>query len=145
MKAALRESVVPNLRARGFKGSFPHFTRQSGDHLDLLTFQFSMWGPDLYVEVATAPANGITYTTGEHIPPQKVRVRYASIFDRKRLGATPPLRDHTFDFGPDAEAELGHELYETRAREIAVLLDTEAEPWWRDHAKRAADFDSPAG
>lgn len=51
MNEALKEIVVPILREKGFKGSFPHFRRVSGKYLDLLTFQFSQWGGQFVVEI----------------------------------------------------------------------------------------------
>jgi hypothetical protein len=44
MIAALQAHVVPELRRRGFKGSFPHFRRAAAQRIDLLTFQFDKWG-----------------------------------------------------------------------------------------------------
>ncbi|MEX2174453.1 MAG: DUF4304 domain-containing protein [Pirellulaceae bacterium] len=35
----------------GFRGSFPHFRRVGGRRIDLLTFQFSMFGGQFVVEV----------------------------------------------------------------------------------------------
>jgi hypothetical protein len=84
MRRALREHVVPNLRARGFRGSFPHFSRVKSDRIDLLTFQFSIYGPTLYVEIATCGPDGVVYTTGEKIEPHAVRVRHTGT--RRRLG-----------------------------------------------------------
>jgi hypothetical protein len=42
--AALKEHVVPVLRIIGFKGSPPHFRRNTGQQIDLLTFQFDRNG-----------------------------------------------------------------------------------------------------
>ena len=38
MEQALKEFFVPELRALGFKGSFPHFRRIAENSIDLLTF-----------------------------------------------------------------------------------------------------------
>jgi len=40
MIETLKEYVVPVLRERGFKGSFPHFRRPTATAIHLLTFQF---------------------------------------------------------------------------------------------------------
>nr|WP_268888411.1 DUF4304 domain-containing protein [Heyndrickxia shackletonii] len=40
MISALKKIVVPELRERGFKGSFPHFRRIFENKIDLITFQF---------------------------------------------------------------------------------------------------------
>jgi hypothetical protein len=39
MDAALKETFVPALRERGFKGSLPHFRRLLSDRIDLLAVQ----------------------------------------------------------------------------------------------------------
>ncbi|WP_395607626.1 DUF4304 domain-containing protein [Pseudomonas sp. B22129] len=38
--AALKEHVIPILRSMGFKGSPPHFRCNTGQQIDLITFQF---------------------------------------------------------------------------------------------------------
>ena len=40
MDRVLKATVIPELRARGFQGSFPHFRRLRPDRIDLLAFQF---------------------------------------------------------------------------------------------------------
>src|SRR5258705_11517156 len=76
MRSALRDTVVPELRARGFKGSFPHFSRRNPERIDLLTFQFSQFGPNLYIEVGSCPPAGVTGPAGSRVPPTKVRVHH---------------------------------------------------------------------
>ncbi|MGY8643866.1 MAG: DUF4304 domain-containing protein [Verrucomicrobiales bacterium] len=41
---ALKSIVVPDLRTRGFKGSYPNFFRERDGHIDLLGFQFNKYG-----------------------------------------------------------------------------------------------------
>ena len=69
--AALKEHVVPVLRSMGFKGSFPHFRRNTGQQIDLLTFQFDKHGGGFVVEVAVSPTEGVTLHWGEQIPAAK--------------------------------------------------------------------------
>lgn len=45
--AALKEHVIPILRSMGFKGSPPHFRRNTGQQIDQITFQFDRHGGDL--------------------------------------------------------------------------------------------------
>jgi len=72
MIETLKEYVVPVLRNRGFKGSFPHFRRTADNAIHLLTFQFDKWGGAFIVEIAACPLVGITMHWGEYIPPGKV-------------------------------------------------------------------------
>ena len=52
MDRVLKATVIPELRARGFQGSLPHFRRRRPDRIDLLTFQFDRSGGRFVVELA---------------------------------------------------------------------------------------------
>ena len=69
----LKAKVVPILRQKGFKGTYPHFRRITEKKIDILAFQFSQWGPQFYVEIAVAPSNGVNLLDGKHIPPDIVK------------------------------------------------------------------------
>ncbi|WP_339210238.1 DUF4304 domain-containing protein [Aeribacillus sp. FSL K6-8210] len=58
MVSALKKIVVPELRNRGFKGSFPHFRKKEGQLGYLLSFQFDKWGGGFILEVGVARVNG---------------------------------------------------------------------------------------
>jgi hypothetical protein len=47
----LSEIVIPVLREKGFKGSFPHFRRITNDRINLLTFQFDRYGGGFVIEI----------------------------------------------------------------------------------------------
>jgi hypothetical protein len=72
MDAALKETVLPDLRSRGFKGSFPHFRRFTDSSVELLTFQFDKWGGGFVVEIARGSLDGFTTPWGEHISAKKL-------------------------------------------------------------------------
>jgi hypothetical protein len=72
MDAALKSDVVPLLRDRGFKGSYPHFRRRLPDRIDLLTFQFSQFGGGFVVEIGSCGVDGVTFPSGKHVGPSKV-------------------------------------------------------------------------
>ena len=125
MIGALKELVIPKLRAMGFAGSFPHFRRPKDAVIDLLTFQFSSWGGSFVVEVASCPAAGAKIYTGEVVPAKKVTAHDISY--RLRLGSNPPKKaDHWFDF---ESATYGERIYGMAAEEVLEHLP-QAERYW---------------
>lgn len=56
MISVLNTIVVPEIRKRGFKGSFPHFRKISEDKIDLITFQFDRYGGGFVIEVGVCSA-----------------------------------------------------------------------------------------
>src|SRR5690348_5276517 len=82
---ALKEVFVPALRARGFRGIFPHFRRVLPDRVDYLTIQFYSSGGSFVVEIATAGPDGKPRGYGDHLPVAKLNAHYFS--NRLRLGS----------------------------------------------------------
>ena len=91
MIATLKEHLLPVLKDRGFKGSFPHFRRPTDTAIHLLTFQFDKWGGGFAVEIASCPVEGVTMHWGEHIPPAKVSAH--DVTHRLRLGSPDSKSD----------------------------------------------------
>jgi hypothetical protein len=120
VRHALKNTVVPVLRARGFKGSFPHFSRSRADRLDLLTFQFSQFGPDLYVEIASCGPSGVTLNDGSVIPPRKVRTNHVGLL-RRRIGPQPSMDFASVD-SPDAASLF--------VEQVMFAIEREGELWW---------------
>ncbi|HWO95635.1 MAG TPA: DUF4304 domain-containing protein [Bacillus sp. (in: firmicutes)] len=117
---SLKQIVIPTLRGRGFKGSFPHFYRKLENQIDLLMFQFSQWGESLYVEISKCPPNGRTGYGDQQIPLNKIKVYQVmgkSPNDRHRIG-----EDFEFSFNNNDKV----------AKEIKKSL-AEAEDWWEGH------------
>ncbi|MGG3196157.1 DUF4304 domain-containing protein [Priestia aryabhattai] len=82
---SLRENVIPTLRDRGFKGSFPHFYRKLEDRVDLLMFQFTAWGEALYVEeVSKCSPGGHIDVSETFYTPNKVKVYNIDTAHRQR-------------------------------------------------------------
>jgi hypothetical protein len=123
MIAALKRVAIPVIREFGFKGSFPHFRRESGSRIDLLTFQFSQWGGRFVVEVGSFLASGHVLA-GRVIPSGDVRMRH--LLSRLRLGASNEHTDHWFDF------DSGD--YDTVAGSVVPYLRGQAVEWW-SHAE----------
>lgn len=133
MIEALKEYVVPVLKARGFKGSFPHFRRITDTGIRLLTFQFDKLGGGFVVEVAACPAEGVTMHWGKQILPTKVTAQH--ITQRLRLGASDNQTDHWFRYDNKGLLSLG-DPYKRAAQEVLPYLDNQAENYWRNlHAK----------
>ena len=61
----LKEQVVPVLRSRRFKGSFPHFRRITSERINLMTFQFDKWGGGFVIELANSHPKGFTTSWGK--------------------------------------------------------------------------------
>ncbi len=129
MIATIKQHIVPVLKARGFKGSFPHFRRITDTGIDLLTFQFDKRGGGFVVEVASCPPTGIMMHWGEQIPPAKVTAQHVN--RRLRLGASGDQADHWFRYDHRGLFSLG-DPYERAARELLPYLDGQAEIYWRE-------------
>jgi hypothetical protein len=121
MILSLKKLFVPALRARGFKGSFPHFRRIRDDRIDLLTVQFDRHGGGFIIEVSKCPPNGYTTHWGKQLPPNKVR---AWDLDRRhRVGSPKPGVDgHWFRFDDGTPTEV--------VANQATLLLEEADRLW---------------
>lgn len=122
MIVALKSFVVPDLRRRGFTGSFPHFRRLGDKKIDLITFQFDKWGGGFVVEISKCGADGVTMPWGENIPPRKVTAHDMNPRDRFRLGCGGPYTDDWYRYDSDNAPE-------SLAQEVAQQLD-QAEKWW---------------
>ena len=123
MDDAIKNIVIPFLRAEGFKGSYPHFTRVKDDRMNLLTFQFSLYSSKFVVEIANC-ANSGTILAGKKIEPSKCRVHYEGM--RLRIGSIKNKNDYWFDFNKES---IFTNIYKKRAKEI-ITLWPEAERWW---------------
>lgn len=115
---SLRKNVIPNLRNRGFKGSFPHFYRKLENRVDLLMFQFSAWGGVLYVEVSKCSPEGHIDVSETFYQPNKVKVYNIDTAHRQRLGKE--IRE-MFEFNKD-----NTEVISLNVRESLK----EGEEWW---------------
>ncbi|WP_010252792.1 DUF4304 domain-containing protein [Acetivibrio cellulolyticus] len=92
----LKDEVVPVLRNKGFKGTFPHFRRPTETHIDLMTFQFDKWGGGFVIELAVCPLTGVTLYWGKQIAPSKVTAH--DVNKRYRLGSSNLNSDYWFRY-----------------------------------------------
>lgn len=133
LDAALKNTFVPVLRQKRFRGSLPHFRRQHETRIDLLSFQHTQpSGGKFVVEIAKAPPAGIITSWGKHIAPGKVKTTDVGgdVFrNRLRLGSSPEenINDHWFEYSTLAQDDL-----ESLARDLLELVEHQAEAWWND-------------
>ena len=127
MIKTLKEHIVPVLRERGFKGSFPHFRRTTERAIHLVTFQFDKWGGGFAVEIAACPPGGVLMPSGEQIPPTKVRAW--DVARRLRLGALDEKSDHWFRYDKRGWS-LSSDRFEHAALRVLPYVKGQAEDWW---------------
>jgi len=129
MDDILKTISVPLLRERGFKGSYPHFHRLVGDHVDLLMFQFRSDGSSFVVEISYADPDRKNVSFWPETPAKELQV--SATRKRCRLGAKGQSGvDGTWfplDYGP-LTTQARH--FKRLALNVNELLLEEAEPWW---------------
>jgi len=126
MISELKKIVVPELRKRGFKGSFPHFRRISEDKIDLMTFQFDRYGEGFVIEVGVCSPEGFTHSWGEKVSPNKVTAHDLNPDNRLRLKEND---GQWFRYDAENESE---DIYENVAIEVMKHL-YEAEEYWKNN------------
>ena len=130
MQRALQTRVVPQLRERGFGGSFPHFRRVGSVQTDLLTFQFNKWGRSFIIELGRATAGRYENATGQIIPPTELSASHLALADRARLHAgRQARRERWFRFGPSLLWWRNARRFDRTADYVLTLLP-QAEAWW---------------
>lgn len=123
MDRAIKDGIVPLLRQKGFKGSFPHFKRINNNYVDLLSFMFSLYGGQFVVEIAKCSSKGITNTNGNLV--SLANLTTLKIPDRKRLSPTMH-GDYWFVY----ENSSNDNIYQKLADDIEILINECAEVWW---------------
>ncbi len=114
MDKEIKANIVPILKEKGFKGSYPHYQRKLEKYIQVLGFQFSQFGPSFYIEIGTTSYDGVTIYGGRHIPADKVK--YYQAKNRKRIGEQP------FDF----ENEDFSRVIQSITKSIP-----EIDSWWK--------------
>jgi hypothetical protein len=139
MDRVLRETLVAELRTRGFTGSLPHLRRIRPDRIDLLTIQYSRSGGKFAVVLAQCGPQGYRTDWGEDIPPSKVTAH--DLFDRFGLSRRAGWRGKWFVFDRrsyDLPLATGEAKIEANCRKAAraaqEAFDRQAEAWWTQKA-----------
>ncbi len=128
----LSEIVIPVLRQKGFKGSFPHFRRLTADRINLLTFQFDRSGGGFVIEITNCQPNGYTTSWGTKIEPNKLTAH--DLFNRKRIQSnmdtTSSLTDDWFRYDRKYLFGFG-DIYKKVCKDVLSKLDI-AEDYWKN-------------
>jgi hypothetical protein len=142
MDRVLKEIFIPELRARGFTGSLPHFRRMRPDRIDLISFQYAMRGGQFFVELSQCGPAGIK-TEWEEIPPDKVTVHDTFPGDRSYISTGWGWRSKLFVLDrpsydpPLASTEAATEANCAKAaRQALEAFTKQAEPWWEQKGAR---------
>lgn len=127
--AILKSVSVPFLRDLGFKGSYPHFHRSVGDHVDLLTFQFRLDGSSFIVEISYADAERKNVYFRPETPVPKLRA--SATTKRYRLGKqTEPGGDGRWFKLEHGFMTTQNAHFKKLAFQVNDLIVREANPWW---------------
>ena len=130
MRGELGARVVPALRERGLRGSFPHFRRVTPTATDLLTFQFDKWGGGFVIELAVGPGGEFVTPWGAVIPAMKLTAVDLPTEARARLQPGPDGSTESW-FRYDAGLlRRGSARFE-RAADAVLQLLPQADAWWR--------------
>jgi len=143
MTDALIDWVVPVLKEKNFKGSFPNYRRNCEMHIDLLMFQFSCCDQSFNVNIAKCPTEGIFYKNGEFIKPSEALTLHCP--QRICLGIKNDNLYHWFKYNPSPNEQKQRAnfsfltmykdtplKYKHIAEDINNLIKEQAEPWWEN-------------
>jgi len=125
MISTLNKIVVPILKKKGFKGTFPHYRRIYKNKVDLLVFQFDKWGGGFVVEISKCSKNGGNIF-GINNPINFEKITVFNTADRYRLKETPIQEDFWFKYDNSKSADR----FEKLAKKIIPMLESQAEKWW---------------
>jgi hypothetical protein len=127
----LSDIVIPVLRQKGFKGSFPHFRRLTTDRINLLTFQFDRSGGGFLIEIANCEPSGFTTSWGTKIEPNKLTAH--DLFNRKRIQSnmdtTSSLTEDWFRYDKKYLFGFG-DIYKKVCKDVLSKLHI-AEDYWK--------------
>ncbi|MFA6446234.1 MAG: DUF4304 domain-containing protein [Candidatus Paceibacterota bacterium] len=116
MDKALKDFVVPEIKGRGFFGSYPHFRREKNGRYEFLSFQFSLHGGNFVVEAA--------YVTRENLPLlfrelPFTKLTHAHTSTRRRIPTGSDIQD---GFGYSFEKFINENQFEDLAKLVITQL-----------------------
>lgn len=131
MEATLKSYCIPVLRKQGFKGSFPHFYRDTDSFVALVNFQFFSSSGSFCVNIGYGDPQRKNVFIEPDTASKKLRISQTK--ERYRLGAVSG-GDHWFYFG-----KTNYGTYRGEPAPTDEIVDTcthlflsEAEIWWKN-------------
>ena len=132
MIKSLKEIVIPELRNRNFKGSFPHFRKTENTKTNLLTFQFDRNGGGFIIELANWNESEFKTYWGEIIPLNKLTSSDLHPDERQRIYPNSLTEqsgtDSWFRFGKPKSDEIYGILSEKVLNRIPIM-----EQYWTEN------------
>jgi hypothetical protein len=128
----LNDIVVPKLRQLNFKGSFPHFRRQTNERTNLLTFQFDRSGGGFVIEIANCNLGDYKTSYDREIKQNKLTAH--DLNKRKRIQSNmnteSSLTEDWFRYDKKYLFGLG-DIYKKVCKDVLSKLDI-AEDYWKN-------------
>lgn len=132
MIKSLKEIVIPELRKRNFKGSFPHFRKTKNGITNLLTFQFDRNGGGFIIEIANWKETEFITSWGKIIPLNKL-----TVFDLNKRHRIYP-KSLTKENGTESwfryENSKSNDIYEMLAQKVVERIPTMEQYWTENGA-----------
>ena len=98
VRSAVKKLLEPELAQLGFKGKYPHFQREDGANLHLLSIVHNKYGGGFVLEFAQMDLGPLRTEWGETIPQEKLEIGYAPLTARARLVQTERKQGTYEDF-----------------------------------------------
>ena len=129
MNSAIQKYVLPVLRDKGFKGSFPHFRRILKEEIHLITFQFDKNGGAFVIELAKTDNQPLQTAWETLIEPSKITAH--DLTDRIRLHPNGILKNSSTDewFRYDRKSFFKFGIYKKIAYQVLQSLDLADNIW----------------
>lgn len=109
IRAAIKLILEPVLAAEGFSGRYPHFQREKGQQLHVVSLVHDKWGGGFVLEFARMPLGDLTTDWGQVIPQTEIEIGYCALDQRARLvcsgGGGVPAEDF-FRYAEIAESRV---------------------------------------
>jgi len=129
MNAAIQKYITPELRARGFQGSFPHFRRFVKNEIHLLTFQFDKNGGGFVIEIAKADNKPFKTSSDKIIEPKKLTTH--DLDERVRIHPDGLRENSTTDdwFRYDKKSFFEFNIFKKTAYKVLKMLNLNEKVW----------------
>jgi hypothetical protein len=123
---AIRAILVPQIRALGFSGAFPHFRRATDSEYHTLSILFDKYGEGFYVEGGRTTFEQFERLAKDFSPPLAFeKLNVGTAFRRVRFGS-PTFQDHVFEY----RAWSNPEQFEIVAKRAAEAVQRDAETFY---------------